>query len=197
MMELQPLVGDSYARLADILEQLEDRDWDSPSLCQGWRVREVISHVTMPVRLTPEQFGAELAAVNGDFQVLSDTVATRDSGLPVAEHLDNLRSRVLAAWQPPGGGAIGALNHAVVHGLDITNALLLPRACTEAAAQIILDSLTDGGVGAYFGTNLDGLRLRATDLDWSWGDGRTVSATAAELISLICHRTLPDGRTLN
>ena len=196
-MGLQPLVGDSYARLADTLELLEPAAWDSPSLCAGWRVREVIAHVTMPARLTVEQFGAELAAVNGDFQLLSDTIATRDSGLPIAEQLANLRSPILAGWQPPGGGEIGALNHAVVHGLDVTNALQLPRACSEATARIILDSLTEGGIGARFGVNLDELRLEATDLDWSWGSGRAVSACAAELISLVCHRTLPDGRTLN
>jgi uncharacterized protein (TIGR03083 family) len=196
-MQLQPLVADSYARLADTLEQLDPDVWDSPSLCEGWRVREVIAHVTMAARLTVEQFGAELAAVSGDFQLLSDTIATRDSALPIAEHLANLRSPVLAAWQPPGGGEIGALNHAVVHGLDVTNALQLPRACSEATAQVILDSLTEGGVGARFGVDLEGLRLEATDLDWNWGDGRAVSASAAELISLVCHRTLPDGRTLS
>jgi uncharacterized protein (TIGR03083 family) len=196
-MQLQPLVGDSYARLADSLEQLDPGAWDSPSLCEGWRVREVIAHVTMPARLTAEQFGAELTAVNGDFQLLSDTIATRDSGLPIAEQLANLRSPVLAAWQPPGGGEIGALNHAVVHGLDVTNALQLPRACSEATARVILDSLTEGGIAARFGVNLDGVRLEATDLDWSWGSGRAVSASAAELISLLGHRTLPDGRTLD
>jgi uncharacterized protein (TIGR03083 family) len=196
-MQLQPLVGDSYARLADSLEQLDPGAWDSPSLCAGWRVREVIAHVTMPARLTAEQFGAELAAAHGDFQLLSDTIATRDSGLPVAEQLAILRSPVLAAWQPPGGGEVGALNHAVVHGLDVTHALQLPRACSDVTAKVILDSLTDGGIGARFGVNLDGLRLEATDLDWSWGSGRAVSASAADLISLLSHRTLPDGRTLD
>jgi uncharacterized protein (TIGR03083 family) len=195
-MQLQPLVADSYAQLADTLDQLDPDAWDSPSLCDGWRVRELIAHLTMPARLTVEQFGAELSAVNGDFQLLSDTIASRDSGLPIAEHLANLRSPVLAAWQPPGGGEIGALNHAVVHGLDVTNALQLPRACSEATAEVILTSLTEGGVGARFGVNLEGLRLEATDLDWSWGDGRAVSASAAELISLVCNRTLPDGRVL-
>lgn len=196
-MELQPLVGDSYTRLADALEQQSAHAWDSPSLCDGWRVRELIAHLTMPARLTADQFGAELAAVNGDFQLLSDTIAARDSGLPIAEHLANLRSPVLAAWQPPGGGPIGALNHAVVHGLDVTNALQLPRACSAATARVILDSLTAGGVAAQFDVNLNDLRLEATDLDWSWGMGRSVAGTAAELISLTCHRTLQDGRALS
>ncbi len=82
----------------------------------------------------------------------------------------------------------GALNHAVVHGLDITNALQAPPPCSSDAARAILDSLTAGGVAAHFGVDLAGARLQATDLDWSWGAG--------ELVSLACRRTLPDGRAM-
>ena len=90
-------------------------------------MRHVVAHVTMPARLTPEQYGAEMAAAGGDFAVLSDTVATRDAALPVADLLDQLRSQRLHAWQPPGGGAAGAMNHAVIHSLDVTVALDRPR----------------------------------------------------------------------
>lgn len=196
-MDLQPLIRDSFARLADSLEQQEPDVCDQPSLCAGWRVRDVVAHVTMPARLTAEQFGAELTAVGGDFQLLSDTIAVRDGELPVAEHLYNLRSTTLAEWEPPGGGAIGALNHAVVHGLDVTNAVGLPRACTDDTAMVILDSLTTGGIAARFDIDLTNVRLQADDIDWSSGSGRDVIAPAAEIISLACHRTLSDGRSLN
>lgn len=195
-MDLQLLVGESYTRLADILETAKPPAWDRPSLCAGWRVREVVAHVTMPTRMSEQQFAAEMAAAHGDFQRMSNTVAARDSALPITEHLTNLRSPTLARWQPPGGGAIGALNHAVVHGLDITHALDAPPPCSPDAARAILDSLTAGGVAAHFGVDLTGTRLQATDLDWIWGDGELVAAPSAELISLTCHRTLPDGRAL-
>jgi len=196
-MDLHALISDSFARLADSLEQQAPEVWDKPSLCAGWRVRDLVAHVTMAARLTDQQFGAELAAVGGDFQLLSDTIAVRDGELPVAEHLTNLRSPELAEWEPPGGGAIGALNHAVVHGLDVTNAVGLPRACTDEAAHVILDNLTTGGVAARFDVDLSDVRLQANDIDWSSGSGRDVIAPAAEIISLACHRTLRDGRTLN
>lgn len=196
-MDLHALINDSFARLADSLEQQAPEVWDKPSLCAGWRVRDLVAHMTMAARLSEEQFGAELAAAGGDFQLLSDTIAVRDGELPVAEHLTNLRSPELARWEPPGGGAIGALNHAVVHGLDVTNAVDLPRACTDEAAQVILDSLTTGGVAARFDVDLSDVRLQANDIDWSSGSGRNVIAPAAEIISLACHRTLRDGRTLN
>ncbi len=182
-MDLHTLVRDSFSRLADSLEQQPSHVWDQPSLCAGWRVRDVVAHVTMPARLTAEQFGAELAAAGGDFQLLSDTIAVRDGQLPIAEHLAHLRSTQLADWEPPGGGAIGALNHAVLHGLDITNAVGLPRACTDETAHVILDSLTTDGVASRFDADLSAVRLVADDMDWSSGSGRDIIAPAGEIIS--------------
>lgn len=193
---LQPLIREEYLALADLMERLPDDAWDSASLCEGWRVRDVISHVTMPARMSVDQFGAELAAAGGDFSRLSNTVAVRDAELPRAQHLTNLRSATLHAWIPPGGGALGALTHAVVHGLDVTGALRLPRVSADPTIRVVLDGVTVGGGHQHFGVTLDGLRLQAEDLDWSYGNGATVSADAGDLLAMVCARTLPDGRSL-
>lgn len=193
----QSLVRDQYLALASLLEGLPDQAWDSPSLCEGWHVREVIAHVTMPARMTAEQYGAELAAAGGDFTRLSDTVAVRDAGLSRDKHLSNLRSATLHAWAPPGGGAIGALTHAVIHGLDITCALGLPRVSTDEAIRVVLDSVAGGGGHQLFGLTLEGCRLRATDLDWSYGTGTCIDEDAGDLVAMICGRTLPNGRNLH
>jgi uncharacterized protein (TIGR03083 family) len=191
----QAWVGRTYDGLADLLASGPAGSWDAPSLCSGWQVRHVVAHVSMPVRLTPELFGAEMAAAGGDFAVLSDTVAARDAGRPVAEHLDALRSPVLHGWQPPGGGAAGALNHAVIHSLDVTVALGSPAVAPAGAVVAVLDQLTAAG-GAWFGVDLTGIRLEATDADWSGGDGDVVRADGGALVALLAGRTLPDGRAL-
>jgi uncharacterized protein (TIGR03083 family) len=118
MTDLQAWVGPTYLGLADLLETAAD-PWDSPSLCEGWLVRNVVAHVTMPARLTVEQFGAEMAAAGGDFTAMSDAIAVRDGARSAAEFLEQLRSPGLHGWQPPGGGEVGALSHAVIHSLDI------------------------------------------------------------------------------
>ncbi|PZA18892.1 maleylpyruvate isomerase N-terminal domain-containing protein, partial [Modestobacter versicolor] len=82
MTDLQTWVAPTCEGLADLLDAAPDETWDAPSLCAGWQVRNVVAHVTMAARLTPEQFGAEMAAARGDFGVLSDTVAARDGALP-------------------------------------------------------------------------------------------------------------------
>lgn len=195
MTNLQAWVAPTYTGLADLLTAATADTWDAPSLCEKWLVRHVVAHVTMPARLTPEQFGAEMAAAGGDFTVLSDTVAARDAWLPVVDLLDQLRSPRLHAWQPPGGGAAGALSHGVIHSLDVTVALGRPAVAPVEAATAVLDQLT-GARGAWFGLDLTGLRLEAEDTDWSWGNGRTIRADSGSLVALLAGRALPDGRTL-
>jgi uncharacterized protein (TIGR03083 family) len=193
--DLQSWVTPTFENLADLLAAAPAETWDAPSLCEKWQVRHVVAHVTMPARLTPEQFGAEMAAAGGDFGVLSDTVAARDGALPPAELLGALRAPVLHAWQPPGGGAAGALSHAVIHSLDVTVALDRPAVAPAEAVVAVLDQIT-AAHGAWFGVDLTGVRLEATDLDWSWGDGDVVRADGGALVALVSGRALPDGRAL-
>ena len=193
--DLMPWVGQTCTGLADLLAASPET-WTAASLCEGWQVRHVVAHTTMAARLTPAQFGAEMAAAGGDFAVLSDTVAARDAALPVADLLAALRSPMLHGWQPPGGGAAGALSHAVIHSLDVTVALGQPPVAPAPAMTAVLDSVTAVN-GAYFGLDLTGVRLEATDTGWSWGTGAdVVRADAGELVALVSGRRLPDGRAL-
>lgn len=193
-------VASTYTDLAARLEGANDGCWDAPSLCDRWLVRHVVAHVTMPTRLTPERFAAEMASAGGDFGVLSDTVAERDSALPVADLLASLRSEQLHDWQPPGGGVDGAVSHAVIHSLDITIALDQAPVAPPQAVRHVLDQLT-AARGAWFGVDLSGVRLEATDADWAWspdggGDAPAVRAPAGSLVALLSGRTLPGGQEL-
>jgi len=192
---LQTAVAPTCTRLADLLAAGPADLWDAQSLCEKWQVRHVVAHLTMPARFTPEQYGAELAAAGGDFTVLSDTVAARDGALPTADLLDQLRSPKLHGWQPPGGGAAGALSHAVIHSLDVTIALDLPAVAPDEAVLAILEAMT-AAHGSWFGIDLTGIRLEASETDWSYGDGRLVRADSGALVALLAGRALPDGRTL-
>ncbi len=195
MTDLQTWVAPTCHGLADLLLAAAPEIWDSPSLCEGWAVRHAVAHLTMPARMTPAAFGAGMAAAGGDFTTFSDAVAARDASLPVADLLDQLRSPTLHAWQPPGGGAAGALSHAVIHSLDVTVALDRPSVAPAEATTAVLDQLTTAG-GSVFGLDLTDIRLEADDLDWSWGSGEPVGADGGRLVALLGGRTLPDGRTL-
>ncbi|GAB3589480.1 maleylpyruvate isomerase family mycothiol-dependent enzyme [Angustibacter peucedani] len=196
MTDLQQWVAPTCTGLADLLDAGPDDVWDAPSLCAGWQVRHLVAHVTMPARLTPEQYGAEMASAAGDFTAMSNAVALRDGALPTSELLDQLRSERLHGWQPPGGGAGGALSHAVIHSLDVTVALGRPPVAPAEAVEVVLDLLA-ASEGTWFGVDVSGVRFEATDFGWTSGDGAdVVRADGGSLVSLLSGRTLPDGRAL-
>jgi uncharacterized protein (TIGR03083 family) len=188
--DLQPAVAQEFLALADLLEALPEARWDNPSLCEGWRVREVVAHMTMGARYTPEQFFAELGESEGDFTLLSNRIAERDGALPIATLVGYLRDDVMLHWTPPGGGFAGALNHVVIHGLDITVPLGVTRRSSDATIRLVLDDLTVGGTHERFGFDLDGLALQATDIDWTFGSGKPMTGPAADLVLLMCGRRL-------
>ena len=191
---LQPAVAAEFVSLAGLLAAASGAQWDTPSLCSGWRVREVIAHMTMAARYPEDEFLAELRRCGFDFTRLSDEVAARDGKLPADELVANLRSEVMRHWAPPGGGYRGALNHVVIHGLDVTVPLGVPRRCPDQTIRVVLEDLTRGGVHARFGAVIEGRRLQASDLDWSHGSGTVLRGAAADLALAICGRVLPAGR---
>ncbi|HEY6277059.1 MAG TPA: maleylpyruvate isomerase family mycothiol-dependent enzyme [Streptosporangiaceae bacterium] len=187
------LIAAERQALATLLSGLPPQQWDAPTLCAGWRVREVVAHITMPFRYSPDQYLRELAEWQGDFDRMSDHCARRDAAVPVAELVAAVADNVHHPWQPPGGGYEAALTHDVIHGLDITVPLGTGRRVPEPHLIAVLDTLTARGGGAVFGTDLAGVELRADDLDWSLGSGEPVSGLAQHLLLAMAGRKLPAG----
>src|SRR5690348_15051891 len=121
MDTIRDLIAAQRAELGEVLAGLPAPSWDEPTLCAGWRVREVVAHITMPFRYSGRRFMLELAKSSGRFSEMADRVARRDAArMSPAELTDAVRANVSHPWRPPGGGFEGALAHDLVHGLDIT-----------------------------------------------------------------------------
>jgi uncharacterized protein (TIGR03083 family) len=189
-----PDVKGEFLDLADLLEASPNSVWDAPSLCEGWRTREVIAHMTMPARYSTDEFMAELSAAGGDFTRLSDTIAARDGALPVTRLVAGMRSDVLHSWQPPGGGVEGALTHCVIHGLDVTEAIGSDRSVPAERIRRVLRTVAGTDRPNPFGTDLTGIELRADDLEWSVGSGHVLTGTAQVLALVVCGRRVAPGR---
>jgi len=187
-------IAEEYGALADLLEAAGAHVWDEPSLCERWRTREVVAHVTMPARYDGPAFMAELEAAGGDFTRLSDAIATRDGALPADTLLNGLRSPVLYGWEPPGGGSDGALTHCVIHALDVEEAVPLARRVPDASIRSVLALVAAEGAPNLFGIDLSDVELRADDLDWSSGSGALVAGPAQALVLVAAGRRLPSGR---
>lgn len=189
--DLQAMVTADYLALGDLLEALPPSRWDTPSLCEGWRIREVVAHLTMPARYGEAEFMAELKECDFDFGRLSNRIAERDGALPTSRLVADVFSDVLHGWQPPGGGAMGALNHVVIHSLDITVPLGVQRRSPDPTIRVILDSMAAGGA-ARFGVDISDVALTATDLNWSSGSGQERSGSAEDLVLYMSGRKVDD-----
>jgi uncharacterized protein (TIGR03083 family) len=195
MDTIRDMIAAQRIELAEDLAGLAGTSWDEPTLCAGWRVREVVTHITMPFRYSRGRFALELAKSRGRFNEMADRVARRDAAqMSPADLAGAIRSNAGHPWKPPGGGFTGALAHDLIHGLDITVPLGLARPVPEERLRLVLPgSLTDRSV-RFFGVDLDGTELRSSDMEWTLGSGAPLTGTAADLLLVLSGRTLPPGR---
>jgi uncharacterized protein (TIGR03083 family) len=174
-------------RLAELLAGLTDEQWDSPSLCADWRVREVVAHITMPFRTRLPQFLVGLAAARFSFNRYADRAAHADAErMSSAELLASLRANITNPWQPPGGGAAGALSHDTIHGLDITEPLGLPAPPVERIALVLANA--NPRSLSFFGVDLTGIQLRGVDADVQLGEGKPVDLPVKDILLTITGR---------
>ncbi|MER7109974.1 maleylpyruvate isomerase N-terminal domain-containing protein [Streptomyces sp. NPDC000229] len=156
---------------AALLDALPVASWDAPTLCAGWRVREVAAHMSMGFLHSLPRTVVELVKARGSLHRMTNRCARRDA----------------AAFSEP------ALGHDVVHGLDITVALGLDRRVPEDLVRVVPESVTPRSA-RFFGARLDGVQLRADDLDWSFGTGSPLYGAAQDLLLVAFGRRLPPGR---
>ncbi|MEV4217952.1 maleylpyruvate isomerase family mycothiol-dependent enzyme [Nonomuraea sp. NPDC049725] len=192
-MDIRAAIAAERRELADMLDGLSPRQWDEPTLCAGWRVREVAAHMSLGFRYPLPRMALELVKAGGNLNRMTDRCARKDAaGLSTAQLAAALRDNAHHPWKPPVGGVAAALGHDVVHGLDITVALGLERAVPEERLRVLLGQVTPRTT-RFFGADLAGVELRAIDLDWSFGSGTPLSGAAQDLLLLAYGRRLPPG----
>lgn len=190
---LQSVVATQFEALAEVLSSASDATWNTGSLCDGWRVREVVAHMTMPARYSEAQFMEELERYGFDFSRLSNEIASRDAGVRTSQLIEDLHSDELHHWTPPGGSLRGALNHVVIHSLDIT--VPLGRTClaSDETIRMILEDLTLGGIHRNFGIDIEGRSFEAIDIGWTFGSGQLLRGKAEDIALALCGRSVPNG----
>jgi uncharacterized protein (TIGR03083 family) len=188
---MMDVIAAERRELAEALGSLSPGQWQAPSLCTGWTVAHVAAHMTMPFRISGDEFMRGLQQAGGDFTRFSDALASRDSQLPQAELVAALRANAGNPWSPPGGGLAGALSHDVIHGLDIIWPLDIKNPLPDQAIIGVLDMLAGQGGQNVFGLTLDGIQFRASDLGWSAGSGEPLTGQGRDLVPLLAGRAIP------
>ncbi|MGW7080648.1 maleylpyruvate isomerase family mycothiol-dependent enzyme [Streptomyces sp. NPDC054866] len=193
-MDIRTAVAAERHDLAALLDDLSPAQWEAPTLCAGWRVRDVAAHMSLGFRYSLPRTLAELLKARGSLHRMTDRCARKDAAAYSTGQLAAfLRDNADHPWQPPLAGIEGALGHDVVHGLDISVALGLGRRVPLDRIGILLKKVTPKST-KFFGADVAGVELRADDLDWSYGRGTPLTGAAQDLLLVLYGRKLPPGR---
>lgn len=186
-MGVMELAREERADLLALLETLDEQQWQSASLCEGWRVHDVVAHLLSYEELSTTALVKRFAA--GWF------MTDRTNAVGLAEYGRRSPDQLLAMLRehltPSGltagmGGAIG-LTDALIHQQDIRRPLGLPRDVpTERLTPALRTALFAPVVRGI--TRVWDVTLVATDLDWSFGRGPELRGPAESLLMVVAGR---------
>src|SRR5438067_10441886 len=123
--ELWTKIHAERSSLADFVAGLKDEQLETPSLCGGWRVRDVIGHVTSAGNMSKGGFFGGLIGAGFNFNKYAQKGVDRWNKGSASELADNVRKTASMTISPPGP-TVTWLGEIVVHGEDIRRALGTP-----------------------------------------------------------------------
>lgn len=164
------MAHDERADLADFLETLSPQQWQEPSLCLGWTVRDVVAHmISYEEHGTPDLLKRVVRTRFRPWR-LNEVALADYAHLEPAALLEFLRAHL----DPCGatarfGGRVGLVD-ALIHHQDIRRPLgFLRTAPPERLRYALPFAVTAPPLRGFWKAR--GVRLIATDLDWTYGRG--------------------------
>lgn len=183
-----PLVHAERTALADQLAELTDQQWATRSLCDRFTVREVLAHLTASASLNPVRWLAGVIRCRFDFDRMVALRLAEQLGPTPADTLARFR-RLLTSTTKPPVPAVAMLGEAVVHGEDIRRPLGIRRDYPITTLTTVADFYQGSDLVVPAKSRVRGLRLTATDSDFTTGSGPTVSGPTLALIMAMTGRT--------
>lgn len=177
------------AALADLLSGLTDDEWSTPSVCPGWTVRDVAAHVisSPQARVLPVLTG--MIRARGDFNRFVFQDARRAGAQYSGEEIVAQYRRFAGSRRHPVGTApADPLLDVLVHTQDIVVPLGLSHEMPPEAAVVAADRIWSKSFPFKARKRLAGVRLVASDIDWSAGQGSEIRGPIAELLLLLSGR---------
>ncbi|WP_159231543.1 maleylpyruvate isomerase family mycothiol-dependent enzyme [Mycolicibacterium vanbaalenii] len=181
MWSVRELARAQRCEFADLLDELTAEQWLAPSLCEGWRVCDVVAHTIAYLAQTRVGLAVEMLRAGGSVDRLNERALKglrRDDPKALAELMR-------AGAQPAGAGALYgcrvALIECLIHQQDVRRPLGLTR---DIPAQSLMVALRFAWWSPVIGgaRRMRGLRAVASDLDWSAGRGAQVTGPGEALL---------------
>ena len=149
--------------LATFLSTLSPREWQMPSLCEKWTVKDVVAHMLSYEELSP--LGLVKRFAKGKVLRANEVGVAEFAPLSPTELQDFLSRHLRPQGLTAGFGGMIALVDGTIHHQDIRRALGHPRTVPVDRLERILP-LVPGNPRLGAGRRIRGLRLTATDVTW-------------------------------
>jgi uncharacterized protein (TIGR03083 family) len=167
--------------LAADLEALTDEEWTTRSLCDDWTVRDVLAHMTATAKMNPPQFFAKMIGSGFSLAKVQAKDVIAEKGASPGDTLARFKAEVNSSKHPPGP-TDSWLGEVLVHSEDIRRPLGIKREHPTDAVVEVADFYKGSNLIIGAKRRIDGLALRATDVDWSHGEGPEVSGPILSLV---------------
>jgi uncharacterized protein (TIGR03083 family) len=175
--------------LATDLQGLTPEQWVTPSLCHGWTVRDVLAHMTATAKLTPVTFFGSMIRSRFSLTRLQAAAIEVEKGDTTADTLERFEAQVTSTRHPPGPLA-SWLGEVLVHAEDIRRPLSIRHDYPLDAAVVVAEFYTGSNLIIGAKKRITGIRLRATDTDWTHGDGPEVAGPIMSVVLAMTGRTV-------
>ena len=186
-MNVRCLAGEERDDLAAFLGTLAPEQWQAPTLCARWRVRDVVAHVISYDDLSLRALAVLAARTGVRLGRINDVALARYAQHSPQQLLDLLAGNLQPRGQPAALGGRAGLVEALIHHQDIRRALAQPRVIpAERLLPALRTALIAPDVARLW--PLRGLRLVATDLRFTAGIGPPVEGPAEALLMTIAGR---------
>jgi uncharacterized protein (TIGR03083 family) len=181
MADMMPMVHAERASLAEFLGPLPAEQWTAPTYCEQWNVQELVGHLTAAGNITaPHFFGGFIRAGFNFDRFVDGDLRHYATGTPaeVKARFD----KIIDSDRKPPGPAYVALGEIMVHGEDIRRPLGARGEHAPEHLITLAEAYKKTGPPLRAKKRLVGLRLEATDVDWSTGSGPEVRGPCMSLI---------------
>jgi uncharacterized protein (TIGR03083 family) len=182
-------VATERSSMVELLAPLSEAQWDHPSLCDDWRVRDVVAHIVLSTRASIGWILVNLIRARGSLHgAIRDTAIRHADRRTTGELLDELRESIDSRTTPNGSTPADRLMDLLVHGQDIAIPLGLTREMPTAAARSAIDRIWTRDAPFHAGKKFAGYRLVAADTDWAGGAGPVITGPIAALLLVVTGR---------
>jgi len=186
--DLWSLIHEQRQKVGDMLSTLNDQQWDTASLCAGWRVRDVAAHNIETHLMTPGRFISQYLGSGFRFDAMSQKGVDRHRTEPTSELLVQFRETAKRSTSPPGP-LMAMLGEVVIHGEDMARPVGKRIDTSPATLIATLDYAHRTQPLLHGKARSAGLKLRATDVDWTAGEGPEVAGPASSIILAVTGRS--------